>query len=53
MYNIILYIKIIQYCIVLVYNTVIDNFYRLYCILGASLVAYMVKSLPAMQEIWV
>ena len=39
MYNIILYIKIIQYCIVLVYNTVIDNFYRLYYILGASLVA--------------
>ena len=34
----------------LVYSTVIDSFYRLYCILGASLVAQMVMNLPAVQE---
>ena len=34
----------------LVYSTVIDSFYRLYCIWGASLAAQMVMNLPAVQE---
>ena len=30
-----------------------EKFSRIYIVLGASLVAQMIKNLPAMQDIWV